>query len=79
MPYSITTRDGITINGIPDDLPADHPSLKERVATIRGQGKPPPAGTVAPDLEAPTSGIAMGLRDPIDAGAQMLRAVKSAS
>ena len=75
MPYSITTRDGITINGIPDDLPADHPSLKERVATIRGQGKPPPAGTVAPDLEAPTSGIAMGLRDPIDAGAQMLRRV----
>lgn len=75
MPYSITTRDGITINGIPDDLPADHPSLKERVATIRGQGKPPPAGTVAPDLDAPTSGIAMGLRDPVDAGAQMLRRV----
>lgn len=71
MPYSITTRDGITIQNIPDHVPADDPSLKERVATIRGQGSRQPSGTVAPD--APTSGIVMGMRDPIDAGAQLLR------
>lgn len=72
MPYTITTRDGITINDIPDDMPADSPMLKERVAKIRGQGAPsaPPPG-----ISAPSSGIAMGLRDSVDAGAQMLRRV----
>jgi hypothetical protein len=76
MPYSITTRDGITIQNIPDEVPADHPSLKDRVSKIRGQSQPPIlAGTVTPDLDAPTSGIVMGMRDPIDAGAQMLRRI----
>jgi len=37
MPYSITTRDGITINNIPDNLPPDHQSLKDRVAAIRAE------------------------------------------
>lgn len=50
MPYSITTKDGITINGIPDDMPADHPDLKARVATIRG-GKP--AAAAKPAVEDP--------------------------
>jgi len=50
MTYSITTKDGITINGIPDDMPADHPDLKARVATIRG-GKP--AATAKPAVEDP--------------------------
>ncbi len=67
MPYSITTRDGITLQNIPDDMPADHPDLKAQVATIRGQASRP-----APTAEAPSSGIMMGLRDPVDAGAQML-------
>lgn len=35
MPYSITTKDGITIQNIPDDVPPDDPSLKDRVAKIR--------------------------------------------
>lgn len=42
MPYSITTKDGITIQNIPDDVPPDSPELKARVAKIRG-GKSAPA------------------------------------
>lgn len=69
MPYSITTKDGITIDNIPDHVPADAPELKERVAKIRGGGVQAPPG----DIKAPTSGVAMGLRDAVDAGAQLLR------
>lgn len=36
MPYSITTKDGITLRNIPDDIPQDSPQLKARVETIRG-------------------------------------------
>lgn len=35
MPYSIQTKDGITINNIPDDVKPDSPELKNRVAEIR--------------------------------------------
>lgn len=70
MPYSITTQDGITIDNIPDDVPADAPALKERVAKIRGQSPARPTGA-----SAPSSGFVMGLRDPIDAGAQILRRI----
>jgi hypothetical protein len=35
MAYSITTKDGITINNIPDDVAPDSPELKSRVADIR--------------------------------------------
>lgn len=38
MPYSITTKDGITINNIPDDVAPDAPELKQRVAQIRASG-----------------------------------------
>lgn len=69
MPYSITTRDGITINDIPDDMPADAPQLKERVARIRGQS--PASAQVPASVSAPKSGYMMGLRDPIDALAQI--------
>lgn len=78
MPYSITTRDGITINNIPDEVPHDDPSLKQRVAALRAQGgqsAPAPAipsAPSAPPVTAPTNGYLMGLRDPIDAGAQLL-------
>lgn len=40
MPYSITTKDGITINNIPDNVPADSPDLKARVAAIRAGQQP---------------------------------------
>ncbi len=50
MPYSIETRDGIIVDGIPDDLPADHPTLKSLVVNTRfkrdvgqyGKGVPGP-------------------------------------
>ena len=48
MPYSITTKDGITINNIPDDVAPDAPELKARVAQIR-------AGGGAGALEAPAA------------------------
>lgn len=35
MPYEITTKDGITIRNIPDDVPPDAPQLKERVLKLR--------------------------------------------
>jgi len=38
MTYSITTKDGITINNIPDDVAPDSPELKQRVAAIRDSG-----------------------------------------
>ena len=59
MPYSITTKDGITINNIPDDVAPDSPELKERVAQIRltgGQAQP-----VAPAMPPDTLGRQVGL------------------
>jgi len=40
MPYSITTKDGITINNIPDDIAPDAQVLKARVASLRGGDAP---------------------------------------
>lgn len=48
MAYSITTKDGITINNIPDDVAPDSPELKARVAQIRAAG-----GAAAPAVPAP--------------------------
>ncbi len=59
MPYSITTKDGITINNIPDDVAPDSPELKERVAQIRltgGQAQP-----AAPAMPPDTLGRQVGL------------------
>lgn len=44
--YSITTRDGITIQNIPNDVPPDSPELKARVAQIRAQAE---QGTQEPE------------------------------
>ena len=52
MPYSITTKDGITINNIPDDVPQDSPDLKARVAAIRA------GATAAPAPSTPNSQVA---------------------
>jgi len=51
MPYSITTKDGITINNIPDDVPADSPELKARVATIRAGQQPARTTTESAKVE----------------------------
>jgi hypothetical protein len=54
MAYSITTKDGITINDIPDDVSPDSPELKAKVAAIRAGGgaaaleAPAPAPAAAP-------------------------------
>lgn len=37
MPYDVITKDGITIRNIPDDVPRDSQSLKDRVAKIRAE------------------------------------------
>ena len=55
MPYSITTKDGITIQNIPDDIAPDSQVLKDRVAATRAQqlqGQP----------EAPRMGVIEGVR-----------------
>jgi len=54
MPYSITTKDGITINNIPDGVPADSPELKARVAAIRAGQQPAQAESVLEAAGAPT-------------------------
>ena len=52
MPYSITTKDGITINNIPDDVASDSPELKQRVAAIRsGGGQAAPVPVMSPRLD----------------------------
>lgn len=56
MAYSITTKDGITINNIPDDVAPDSPELKARVAAIR-EGK---AAEQAPAPQAVAEGRGVG-------------------
>ena len=53
MPYSITTKDGITVDNIPDDVPPDSPQLKARVAAIRAGQQPSAAPTAAAPTTAP--------------------------
>lgn len=72
MPYSITTKDGITINNIPDDVPANSQQLRDRVAKIRtGQDKADPepslgrtAGLTARNITEGAAGLAGTLVDP---------------
>ena len=63
MAYSITTKDGITLTDIPDDVLPDSPQLRERVAQIRAQRgslepPPPPETTAAGIGGAITRGLA---------------------
>lgn len=54
MSYSITTKDGITIDNIPDSVDPNSKELKDRVASIRAgnQMAAPVEPTVAPNLTA---------------------------
>ena len=62
MPYSITTKDGITINNIPDDVAPDSDDLKQRVAAIRaGGGQPAPVAPVDEARESTSLGREIGL------------------
>ena len=73
MPYSITTKDGITIQNIPDEEPADSPRLKDRVAQIRSQMNPQPSDQQKLISSTPMR-FAKGMKDAIDGAAQLLRA-----
>ena len=72
MPYSITTKDGITINNIPDDVPANSQQLRDRVAKIRtGQDKADPepsfgrtVGLTARNLTEGAAGLVGTISDP---------------
>lgn len=58
MPYSITTKDGITIRNIPDDIAPDSQILKDRVTATRAQqlqGQP----------EAPRMGLIEGIKEAV--------------
>jgi hypothetical protein len=70
----IQTKDGIILRGIPDGTPDS--VIKERLAQIRGQAAPtdtPAAPTTPQKLQASVPmRVAQGMRDPIDAGAQVL-------
>lgn len=62
MGYSITTKDGITINNIPDDIQPDDPRLKQRVAQERsklsGGATTAPKSAAAPQAAPdPTEGM----------------------
>ncbi len=76
MAYSITTKDGITINNIPDDVAPDSADLKARVASIRAGGGAAAleaAATSAPaetTLQGLTGAITRGVA-PIAAGATL--------
>jgi hypothetical protein len=71
MPYSITTKDGITLQGIPDDVPADAPELKARVAKIRAEMAPPKPTDRQELLSSAPMRLAKGLKDPFDGLAQL--------
>jgi hypothetical protein len=70
MPYSITTKDGITINNIPDNVQPDSPELKARVAQIRSSApaQAPQETSMMQDIAAgatrglalPAAGAALG-------------------
>ena len=76
MAYSITTKDGITIDNIPDDVPPDSPDLKARVAAIRAGGgttaleTPPVPAPAETTLQGITGAITRGVA-PIAAGATL--------
>lgn len=51
MPYSITTKDGITIQNIPDDIAQDADVLKQRVAQERAKRTQAPQEAIAPPID----------------------------
>lgn len=65
MPYSITTKDGITIQNIPDNVPADSQVLKDRVAAIRGgqTQAPEPPGILGSLASSGAQGLTLGFAD----------------
>lgn len=54
MPYSIETKDGITLENIPDDIKPDSPQLQQRVADIRAKRDSAPEGTAVTTAAMPS-------------------------
>lgn len=91
MPYSITTRDGITINNIPDSVDSNSNELKKRVSDIRSnrdkyesqpspseQPNQPEQSTNKPNNETTLKGLVGGAvrgAGPVVAGAALGAAV----
>lgn len=76
MPYTITTEDGLTLPNVPDNIAPDAPQIKARIQQMRAERQGQPAGPVGQaEAGGVAGGLKMGLRDPVDAGAQMLRRV----
>lgn len=72
MSYSIVTKDGITINGIPDNIPEDAPELKARVAKERAlRDNPPPTPMKPDDVGSPVEGNSFGKNAIIGVGKAM--------
>ncbi len=69
--YQITGPDGATYK----ITAPEGASQADVLSFAKSQISAAPAQPTAPSVSAPRSGLAMGLRDPIDAGAQILRRV----
>lgn len=66
MSYSITTKDGITIEDIPDDIAPDSKILKDQVAAERAKrGSQQPSNQQPPQQVVPEPGAARMARTPI--------------
>jgi hypothetical protein len=73
--FKITGPDGASYEITAPDGASEQDVLAYAQQNFGGGAKSPPAVPALPKVDAPTSGLAMGLRDPIDAGAQLLRRV----
>jgi hypothetical protein len=69
MAYSITTKDGITINNIPDDVAPDSADLKARVASIRAGGGAAALEAPAPEPQ-PEMGFFEGIAESVTGSAR---------
>ena len=80
MPYSITTKDGITIRNIPDNVPPDAPELKQRVAAIRQQ-QAQASGDLSQQVPQPAEPVAAAPVAPAapSAGEQLLQDLQPAA
>jgi len=74
MPYSITTKDGITINNIPDSIPPDSDELKRRVTAIRAQ-ETPAGGPVSAVLEPLAAIVSGAIAEPVAGLAGIAQAI----
>lgn len=78
MAYTITTKDGITIRNIPDDIDPSDPSLKERVLQLRQEGSKAKSLTysqVAPSEESVEAVLEKRANEPPISARDLVRSV----